>query len=237
MGRDKRNERSEQQFTKWVKAHRALPAWKALGFPAREVYFHLQIRCFAETSLKNSRVANNNGDVFRSPRALAEDIGCNPKTVMSALADLQAKGWIVCTQLGSLGIDGKGETAKFRLTMFPTANGRSIVPATREPTSWSEDYPILAYAPYKPKGRKGQKGNLKKQNPAPECGAGLSQNVVQERSKMRFPAPECGAEMPPFSSIPAPECGAYLTTISQEKLRHNIQQGIGLCGRAIREAA
>ena len=146
MGRDKRNEKRVDQFTKWVLAHRLMPAWKALNFPAREAYFHLQVRCMAETAERKGNVENNNGEVFRSPRSLASDMGCNVKTAMAALADLQAKGWIVCTREWERGYDGKGRTALFRLTMLPTAKNA----ATREPDKWSEgnDYPVLVYAPY-----------------------------------------------------------------------------------------
>lgn len=71
MGRDKRNEQRQVQFTKWIHAHRLLPAWKALSFPARDAYFHLRVRCFADT--KNAK--NNNGGIYRSLRNLAKDKG------------------------------------------------------------------------------------------------------------------------------------------------------------------
>ena len=90
--------------------------------------------------VRKGTVENNNGKIFRSPRSLAKDMGCNVKTAMAALADLQAKGWIVCTKGWERGYDGKGRTALFRLTMMPTTKK----PATREPTEWEEgkDYPV-----------------------------------------------------------------------------------------------
>lgn len=164
MGRDKKNEQREEQFTPWVKAHRLLPAWKALTFPARDAYFHLQVRCFAQTAQKNPKVRNNNGQIFRAARDLAADMGCSPKTAMAALADLQAKGWIVATELGCLGVEGQGKATKFRLTMLDTGSGKSRKPATKEPTRWQEgcDYPVLMYQPYLPKPRKGRAANFKK---------------------------------------------------------------------------
>lgn len=164
MGRHKANERREQQFTKWILAHKLLPAWQALSFPAREAYSHLQVKCFADT--KAAR--NNNGEVYRSLRCLAIDMGCSVKTVGAALADLQAKGWIVCTNPWQRGTDGIGKTAHFRLTMLPTHN----CPATKEPERWQEghDYPVPVYASYKPKPRAAKRGNLKKQNPPPYSG-------------------------------------------------------------------
>lgn len=169
MGRSKTNEQRVEQYTKWILAHRLLPAWQALGFPAREAYFHLQVRCYADTAERKGTVANNNGKIFRSPRSLAKDMGCNVKTAMAALADLQAKGWIVCTKGWERGYDGKGRTALFRLTMMPTTKK----PATREPTQWAEgkDYPVTVYVSYAPKQRK-------KQNPPPRTGALVNRQVV-----------------------------------------------------------
>jgi hypothetical protein len=132
MGRHKRNEQRTEQFTKWVLNHRLLPAWKALSFPARDAYFHLAVRCLAETAEKKGSVPNNNGAIFRSLRDLASDMGCSVKTAAAALADLQAKGWIVCTDPWVRGVEGKGKTAKFRLTMMPTAKQA----ATQEPKHW-----------------------------------------------------------------------------------------------------
>lgn len=167
MGRDKRNERHQQQFTKWVYAHRLLPAWKALIYPARDAYFHLQVRCFADT--KSAR--NNNGEVFRSLRDLATDMGCSAKTAGAALADLQAKGWIVATEPWQRGTDGTGKTATFRLTMLPTEKRA----ATKEPELWQDghDYPVTVYGAYRPKPRAGRNRNLKIQNPPRHSGTPL----------------------------------------------------------------
>ncbi len=176
MGRDKRNEKRQLQFTKWIYAHRLLPAWQALTFPARDAYFHLQVKCFADT--KSAR--NNNGEVFRSLRDLSSDMGCAVKTVGAALADLQAKGWIVVTNPWQRGTDGKGETATFRLTMLPTEQG----PPTREPERWQEghDYSVTVYGPYKPQPRSGRKCNLKIQNPAPNSDTPPCPNGTHSRA-------------------------------------------------------
>jgi len=149
-------EKREPQFTKWVLAHKLLPAWKALTFPARDAYSHLQVRCYAEPK----SIRNNNGEVYRSLRCLSGDMGCSVKTAGAALADLQAKGWIICTTPWQRGTVGKGKTATFRLTMLPTKERL----ATREPEKWTEgqDYPVTVYRSYTPKLRTAKKGNLKK---------------------------------------------------------------------------
>ena len=160
MGRDRRNEKRTEQFTRWIRNEKELPAWKALTFPAREAYNHLRIRCMAETAQKNKNVRNNNGEIFRSPRDLANDMGCTPKTAMAALADLQAKGWIVCTKLGSKGLSGNAKTSTYRLSMLPMADAL----ATKEPLRWVEgsDYPVIAHASSKPKPKSGRINNLEK---------------------------------------------------------------------------
>jgi DNA-binding transcriptional MocR family regulator len=160
MGRDKRNESRQDQFAKWIYSHRLLPAWKELGFPARDAYFHLAIRCFADTAKKSGKARNNNGEVFRSLRDLADDMGCSIKTAGAALADLQAKGWIVCTTPWERGTAGKGKAAHFRLTMMPTAQRA----ATQEPKHWQPDnyYPVLVYKSYLPKPRLARAKNLAK---------------------------------------------------------------------------
>lgn len=164
MGRQKANEKRVEQFTVWIKAHRALPAWKALSFPAREAYFHLRVRCFADTAQKRPHVRNNNGEIYRAARDLAKDMGCSPKTAMAALADLQAKGWIVATELGCLGVEGMGKATKFRLTMLDMGSGKSRTPATKDPVHWQEgnDYEVPVYTPYLPRPRKGRADNFKK---------------------------------------------------------------------------
>ncbi len=181
MGRDKRNERGTEQFTKWIRNHTQLPAWKALSFPARDAYFHLRVRCFAETAEKKGNVRNNNGEVFRSLRDLAADMGCSIKTAGAALADLQAKGWIVCTDPWVRGIEGKGKTAKFRLTMLPTAKQA----ATQEPKHWKpgNDFPVKVYSSYAPKPRQRRTANLGKyQNPPPHSGTLVYPNRAHLRA-------------------------------------------------------
>ncbi|MDE3240720.1 MAG: hypothetical protein KGN33_17310 [Paracoccaceae bacterium] len=181
MGRDRKNEQSTERYAKWIYDHRLLPAWKALTFPARDAYFHLAVRCFAETAAKNGKARNNNGEIFRSLRDLSKDLGCTVKTAGAALADLQAKGWIVCTDEWVRGIDGMGKTAKFRLTMMPTEKRE----ATREPTLWKigHDYPVTVYQGYRPVPRKMRAGNLaQKQNPPPRSGTVVCPNGPQLRA-------------------------------------------------------
>jgi len=163
MGRYKKNEDRQEQFAKWILAHRLLPAWKALSFQARDAYFHLAIRCFAETAERTGRARNNNGEIFRSSRDLSEDMGCSIKTALSALADLQAKGWIVCSSPWERGIEGKGKAPHFRLTMMPTAKAA----ATKDPKRWEEgnDFPVSVFRKHLPSSRKGRAARFTSKKP------------------------------------------------------------------------
>lgn len=207
MGRDRKNEGRVEQFAKWVLAHRLLPAWKALSFPARDAYFHLHVRCHAETVERKGRGANNNGGIFRSPRDLAKDMGCSFKTAAAALADLQAKGWIVCTNPWQRGTEGSGKTATFRLTMLPMGQGKALQPATEEPKRWSEgnDSPVTVYATYLPKPRKGRAKNVT--HPPIRAQSGGNVRPIRAQSKMADSqsAPYSGAQTRKTALLSAPE--------------------------------
>ncbi|WP_299984736.1 helix-turn-helix domain-containing protein [uncultured Ruegeria sp.] len=144
MGRDKRNENRTDQFAKWIKEDTRLPAWKALSSTAQAAYMHLKVRCRYEgKKLK----FNNNGIVALSTRTLATEMGVTPKTAATALADLQAKGWIVCTRRHRKGVEGTALSPEWRLTMLPTEHlGKPKAP-TYEPRFWEKDndYDVIEY--------------------------------------------------------------------------------------------
>ncbi len=144
MGRDKRNEKRNHQFAKWHPHEAKLPAWKALSSSAQAAYMHLKVRCRYEgKKLK----FNNNGIVALSTRTLAAEMGVTPKTAATALADLQAKGWIVCTRRHRKGVEGNALSPEWRLTMLPTEHlGKPKAP-TCDPRFWEtgKDYDVIEY--------------------------------------------------------------------------------------------
>ena len=208
MGRDKKNEKGNEQFTRWIASEKKLPSWKALSFSAREAYHQLRIRCFAEAK----KVNNNNGKIFRSPRKLAEDMGCSPRVAMKSLADLEAKGWIVCTKLHELGCHGQGKTALFRLTMLPTGDSRKPILATREPENWKEgsDYQVIAYPKYKPTGYSGQSRNFKNKSPHPNWTQACIQTGCGNDDNEPKPASKLDAETAENTPNPASKLNAYI---------------------------
>ena len=162
MGRDKRNENRTEQFTKWIKSETELPAFLALSYPARDAYFRIRALCFAETAQRNPKVRNNNGSIYVSSRWLAEKMGASQKTARASLADLQAKGFLDCTQEPRKASHGRGLAPHFRLTMMPMGQGDTWERATQEPVEWLEgkDYDLVCFKKSKPKPRNGRVKNF-----------------------------------------------------------------------------
>jgi len=157
------------RYAKWDLAHSSLPAWRALSMPAREIYHWLKIDCYGK----------RNGSVYKAPERLAELAGCNVKTVRAALADLQAKGFLLCTKLPARGSDGTRHTAHWRLTMLPTMQGTKQIPPTGEAAAWSEgnDFHVKAYFKSSRAKRKGDASRFEKQKPTPQSGLRRLHNV------------------------------------------------------------
>ena len=94
------------------------PAWRATSFGARWLYMHLKSRW----SFKQ----RNNGHIFLSHRDAEEEMGCGHRDSISRwFRELQHYGFIVMTEPGSLGIDGKGKAPRWRLTELPAPGGRN----------------------------------------------------------------------------------------------------------------
>jgi hypothetical protein len=84
------------------------PAWKALSHGARSLYVALRRRY--------SRQFRNNGHIYLSQRAAAEEIGSHHNEIARWFRELQFYGFIVMTKGGSLGVEGKGKAPHWRLT-------------------------------------------------------------------------------------------------------------------------
>jgi len=89
-------------------------AWKKVSSDSRLVYLAL---C-ARYSVK----LNNNGHLFLSVRRGAEELGLNKNVVARAFKELAFYGFIVQTNPGYLGINGRGIAPHWRLTELPYMN-------------------------------------------------------------------------------------------------------------------
>ncbi len=84
------------------------PAWRALSHGARSLYIaHKQ---------RYSNNLRNNGRLYLSSRDAAEELGSNRESILRWFQELEYYGFIVKTQAGALGVDGKGKAPHWRLT-------------------------------------------------------------------------------------------------------------------------
>ena len=94
------------------------PAWRATSFGARWLYMHLKRRW----SFKQK----NNGRLFLSQRDAQEEIGAgNRDSISRWFRELQHYGFIVMTNPGGLGVNGKGRAPHWRLTELEAPGGRN----------------------------------------------------------------------------------------------------------------
>ncbi|SKA28415.1 hypothetical protein [Consotaella salsifontis] len=93
-------------FVGVAKATLKEPAWKAMSYGARCLYFCLK-------SYFNGR---NNGRIFLSVRRAADELGAGPTSIERWFKELQDFGWIRPTEVGHLGVDGQGKATCWRLT-------------------------------------------------------------------------------------------------------------------------
>jgi hypothetical protein len=94
------------------------PAWRATSYGARWLYVHLKRRW----SFKQ----RNNGRIFLSQRDAQEEMGCKHRDSIGRwFRELQHYGFIVMTEPGCLGVDGRGKAPHWRLTEAEWAGGRN----------------------------------------------------------------------------------------------------------------
>jgi hypothetical protein len=103
------------------------PAWKATSFGARCLYMHLKRRW----SFKQ----RNNGRIFLSLRDAERELygdahrnnssGAHRDSISRWFRELQHYGFIVMTEAGSLGVDGKGKAPHWLLTEAEAPGGRN----------------------------------------------------------------------------------------------------------------
>lgn len=119
------------------------PAWRAMSLGARVLYIALKHHLY------------NNGHVYLSHRKAAEEIGSKTIYIGRWFRELQHYGFIVMTNPGGLGVDGKGKAPHWRLTEGNCFGER----ATRDYERWD--------------GTK-FKDRPKKQKPVPQKGDAVS---------------------------------------------------------------
>jgi hypothetical protein len=119
-------------------------AWRTMSPYACKLYITLKSRYSLDS--------RNNGRIYLSARTAAEETGLNRKTVARAFHELVHYGFIVMTEPGCLGVNGRGKAPHWRLTEL----GYVGDPPTRDFQRWNGA--VFQYQ--------------KKQNPVPPEGTG-----------------------------------------------------------------
>jgi hypothetical protein len=84
------------------------PAWRAMSHGARSLYAALKRRYSPNT--------HNNGRIFLSQRMAAEELGSHHNEIARWFRELKHYGFIVLASPGYLGVEGKGQAPRWRLT-------------------------------------------------------------------------------------------------------------------------
>lgn len=121
------------------------PAWRALSSKAQALYPWLKLEWKGPQN-------NNNGSIRLSVRQAATLLGIGRDGAAAAFHDLQAKGFIVVTELSALGSEGSAKGSSFEITELPLPTrieGRKLY------RSWkrSADFPVAKAHANNPAGR------------------------------------------------------------------------------------
>ena len=109
-----RNDHGEH-FTKIFRHVVRSPAWAALSTIAQAIYPFIKLEWHGPQ-------ANNNGKIQFSYRQAAKSVGVTLNTAMRGFHDLQAKGFIVVTELGALGVEGMARSPTYEITEIQMPN-------------------------------------------------------------------------------------------------------------------
>lgn len=165
MGRDRRDEHRAEQFTKMIRNMMDTPAWRALTSTAQALYPWVKMEWKGPQN-------NNNGRISLPVREAAQKMGCNMKTAARGFHDLQAKGFLILTEHGRMGVEGRGAPPTYEITELPP-RGSDHSGAKRLYLHWQEghDYAVRGHAAVNPTGRNGKlTGESKNKIPSPNMG-------------------------------------------------------------------
>jgi hypothetical protein len=113
-------------FVPLLKDTMKTPAWRALSHGARSLYTSLKARY--------SVTLHNNGKIYLSQRDARQELRSGFTQVTRWYRELQHFGFIVQTRGGTIGLNGRGTAAHWRLTEL----GCMRDPPTRDFERWDE---------------------------------------------------------------------------------------------------
>lgn len=170
MGRDRKDEARTEHWTKMIRNTMETPAWRALSTTAQALYPWLKMEW-------KGPQANNNGRISLPVREAAERLGCNMKTAARAFHDLQAKGFLILTEHGRMGVEGKGAPPTYEITELASRDGDGNA-GKKLYLHWQpdHDFAVRAHAAVNPTGRNG-----KNKIPSPKLGRVVPINGTKKR--------------------------------------------------------
>lgn len=198
MGRN-----SKVHYTTFERAFLEMPAWRALSSTAKAIYPFLKLEWHGPNF-------NNNGKIRFSTRQAAAKVGMGVNTAARGFQDLQAKGYLVITQKGALGIEGEARGPSYELTEI-TMPGTGHNSGRRLYGQWREgnDFPIEKHYANNPKGRNGNKTPSPKQRQTYPQNSDVAQNPV---SKLVTAYPQKGDVSPNSQGATVPKLKTSLIT-------------------------
>ena len=224
MGRDKRNEKRSEHFTKMIRNTMETLAWSALSTTAQAIYPFLKLEW-------RGPEANNNGRIRLSVRQAAAKIGVGINTAARGFQDLQAKGFIVVKTKGALGVDGEARGPSYELTelAMPGAErpvGRMLYKDWR----LGEDHDVVTHSANNPEGRNGKNKTLSsKQRRSCHQNGDVSENPV---TKMKTPCHQNSDVQPTKPRAAVIKMKTSLITIPRarkEVPNLSVMAGLDLC--------
>lgn len=129
-------------------------AWTALSSSAKALYPYLKLEW-------HGAKANNNGDICLSVRDAAKLLGMGKNAASRAFHDLQAKGFIVVTKPGCLGLHGEGKSHTYELTEQPLKGIKGAGRQLYKQWHKGRDYPVVGVSTNNPQGHNQHKTKTK----------------------------------------------------------------------------
>ena len=112
--RDARGRKTNEHVTYIKRSVLSTDAWRALSPKAQSIYVWLKFEW------KGTKY--NNGRIKLSCRQAAKCVGIGANAAMTGFHELQAKGFIIVTKLGALGVEGEARGPSYELTELPLMN-------------------------------------------------------------------------------------------------------------------
>ena len=119
----KENKRGNRKHVAIYEDMQRTEAWRTLKPSPRALYVEIKRRFYG----------SNNGQILLSYRDAAKLLNVSHNTVGRWFKELERRGFIVCMQRHYLGPSGVGKTSHWRLTEWPTPDGKA---ATNEFRKW-----------------------------------------------------------------------------------------------------